>query len=315
MDQATTYDLVIVGGGPAGLAAGLYGARMNLRTVLVDRGPLGGQLLNTELIEDYLGFESITGAELATKMAEHARRFGLEVHEFRPVSGIHVEGADKLVRLEDGGELRAPALILATGGLPKRLGVPGEAELAGRGVSYCAICDGAFFKGKELAVIGGGDAALEEGDFLTRYATTVHVIHRRDQFRAQPLLQERARANRGIRLVTDARVREIVGTGAVEAIRYERRGRVEELPVQGVFVFVGFVPNSGLLEAHAEHDASGYLVTDAAMRTSIEGIWAVGDVRAQLTRQISTAVGDGTTAAVSASAYVERLRDARRLAA
>ena len=315
MDQATTYDLAIVGGGPAGLAAGLYAARMNLRTVLVDRGPLGGQVLNTELIEDYLGFESITGSELATKMGEHARRFGLEVHEFRPVSGVRVEGADKLIRLEDGGELRAPALILATGGLPRRLGIPGEAELAGRGVSYCAICDGAFFKGKELAVIGGGDAALEEGDFLTRYATTVHVIHRRDQFRAQPLLQQRAGANRGIRMVMDARVREIVGTGAVEAIRYERRGRVEELPVQGVFVFVGFVPNSGLLDAHAEHDPSGYFVTDAAMRTSIEGIWAVGDVRAQLTRQISTAVGDGTTAAVSASAYVERLRDARRLAA
>ncbi len=315
LDQPATHDLIIVGGGPAGLAAGLYAARMNLRAVLVDRGPLGGQLLNTELIEDYLGFESIAGAELAAKMAGHARRFGLEVHEFRPVSGIDVEGGIKVARMEDGGELRAPALILATGGLPRRLGVPGEVELAGRGVSYCAICDGAFFKGKALAVIGGGDAALEEGDFLTRYATTVHIVHRRDQFRAQPLLQERARANPRIQMVMGAHVEAIVGANAVEAIRFERGGRVEELPVQGVFIFVGFVPNSGLLKVHAEHDASGYLVTDDAMRTSVAGIWAVGDVRAQLTRQISTAVGDGTTAAVSASAHIERLHDTRRQAA
>jgi len=307
--------VIIVGAGPAGLAAGLYAARMDLKTVLVDRGPLGGQLLNTELIEDYLGFESITGAELAAKMAGHARRFGLEAHEFRPVSGIHVEGGIKVARMEYGGELRAPALILATGGLPRRLGVPGEVELAGRGVSYCAICDGAFFKGKELAVIGGGDAALEEGDFLTRYATRVHIIHRRDRFRAQPLLQERARRNPRIDMIMDARVQEIVGAGAVEAVRFERDGQVEDLPLQGVFIFAGFLPNSGLLKVHAEHDASGYLVTDGAMRTSVDGIWAVGDVRAQLTRQISTAVGDGTTAAVSASAHIERLHDTRRQAA
>lgn len=313
--MSQTYDLVIVGGGPAGLAAGLYAARMNLKAALVDRGPLGGQLLNTDLIEDYLGFESITGAELAARMGEHARRFGLQVHEFRPVSGIDIEGATKVVRLEDGDELRAPALILASGGLPRRLGVPGEKELAGRGVSYCAICDGAFFKGTELAVVGGGDAALEEGDFLTRYATKVHVIHRREQFRAQPLLQERARANPKVLMLLDARVQEIVGTKSVEAIRYERGGKLEELPVQGVFIFVGFVPNSGLFKFHVEHDASGYLVTDPRMRTSVDGIWAVGDVRAQLTRQVSTAVGDGTTAAVDASAYIERLRDERRQAA
>lgn len=315
MDRSHTHDLIIVGGGPAGLAAGLYAARMNLKTVLVDRGPLGGQLLNTELIEDYLGFESVTGAELAARMGEHARRFGLEAHEFRPVSGIHVEGEMKVARLEDGAELRAPALILATGGLPRRLDGPGERELAGRGVSYSAVCDGAFFKGKELAVVGGGDAALEEGDFLTRYATRVHIVHRRDQFRAQPLLQERARANPRIHMLMGARVQQIVGSNAVEAIRFEKDGNVEDLPVQGVFIFVGFKPNSGLLQVHADHDVSGYLVTDAAMRTSVDGIWAVGDVRAQLTRQISTAVGDGTTAAVSASAYLERRRDGIRQAA
>ena len=313
--EATLYDLIIVGGGPAGLAAGLYAARMNLKTVLLERGSLGGQLLNTELIEDYLGFESIAGAELALKMGDHGRKFGLEVREFRPAAEASIRGDLKEVRLEDGEELRAPALIMATGGLPRHLGVRGEAELAGRGVSYCAICDGAFFKGKELAVVGGGDAALEEGDFLTRYATKVHVIHRRDQFRAQPLLQERARANPKVHVVMDARVLEILGTKEVEGIRYEHSGEIEDLPVQGVFIFAGFVPNSGLLNAHIDHDAGAHLITDAAMQTSVPGVWAVGDVRAQLTRQISTAVGDGTTAAVAASAYIERWRDSRRAAA
>jgi thioredoxin reductase (NADPH) len=161
-------DVIIVGGGPAGLAAGLYTARMNLKTMLVDRGPLGGQLLNTELIEDYPGFESILGSELATKMAEHARKFGLQIRDFDPVKEIDVDGRTKVVRLESGEELRAPALIMAAGGLPRYLGVPGEKEFWGRGVSYCAVCDGAFFKGQELAVVGGGDAAVEEGDFLTR---------------------------------------------------------------------------------------------------------------------------------------------------
>ena len=182
------YDVIIVGGGPAGLAAGLYTARMNLKAVLVDRGALGGQLLNTELVEDYPGFETILGSELATKMGDHARKFGLEVRDFEPVLEIDVEGNTKVVRLESGEELRAPALIMAAGGLPRYLGIPGEKEFWGRGVSYCAVCDGAFFKGQELAVVGGGDAAVEEGDFLTRYASKVHIIHRRNELRAQPIL-------------------------------------------------------------------------------------------------------------------------------
>jgi thioredoxin reductase (NADPH) len=274
------YDIVIVGAGPAGLAAGLYAARMNLRAVVLDQGPVGGQLLNTELIEDYPGFESILGTELATKMGDHAKAFGLDVREFEPVEQIALDGDDRVVRLVSGDELRAPAVIMAAGGLPRKLGVPGEAEFAGRGVSYCAVCDGAFFKNQELAVIGGGDAALEEGEFLTRYASKVYVIHRRGEFRAQPILQERARRNEKV-----------------------------EFPVGGVFIFIGFVPNSQLLKEHADHDANGYLVTDRDMRTSIPGIWAVGDVRSQLTKQIATAVGDGTTAAVAASQYLDSLRD------
>jgi thioredoxin reductase (NADPH) len=308
------FDVIIVGGGPAGLAAGLYAARMNLSAVLLERGPLGGQLLNTELIEDYPGFESILGSELAVRMGDHARKFGLDVREFQAVREVDVtaEGA-KVVRLEDVSELIAPALIMAAGGLPRRLGVPGEQELAGRGVSYCAVCDGAFFKGQELAVVGGGDAALEEGDFLTRYASRVYVIHRRSQFRAQPVLQERAKANPKIEFVLDARVQEILGDGQVRGVRYVQRGESKELPVGGVFIFIGFLPNSGLIKAQVERDAAGYLLTDRNLQTSIAGLWAVGDVRAQLTKQIATAVGDGTTAAVAASQYVEQLKDQQRL--
>jgi thioredoxin reductase (NADPH) len=306
------YDVVIVGGGPAGLAAGLYTARMDLKAVLLDRGPLGGQLLNTELVEDYPGFESILGADLATKMGEHARKFGLEVRDFEPVQEIDVEDGTKVVRLESGEELRSPALIMAAGGLPRYLEVPGEKEFWGRGVSYCAVCDGAFFKGQELAVVGGGDAAIEEGDFLTRYASRVYVIHRRDQFRAQPILIDRARANPKIEFILDAQVKEVVGNHKVHALRYEQHGDPKELPIGGVFIFVGFVPNSALLKVHVNHDDAGYIVTDRNMETSIKGIWAVGDVRSQLTKQIATAVGDGTTAAVAASAYVSALKHAAR---
>lgn len=301
------YDVIIVGGGPAGLAAALYTARMDLKTVVVDRGALGGQLLNTELIEDYPGFDSILGAELAVKMGEHARKFGVEVLDFEPVKEIDLDGAAKVVRLESGVELRAPALIMAAGGLPRYLKVPGEKEFWGRGVSYCAVCDGAFFKGQELAVIGGGDAAVEEGDFLTRYASKVYIVHRRSELRAQPILIERARANPKIEFIFDAQVKEISGDSKVQVMRYEQKGESKDLAVGGVFVFIGFVPNSGLFKMHVDHDEAGYIVTDRNMQTSVDGVWAVGDVRAQLTKQIATAVGDGTTAAVAASMYLTSL--------
>ena len=310
--MSETFDVVIVGGGPAGLAAGLYAARMNLRTVLVDRGPVGGQLLNTELIEDYPGFESILGGDLAVKMGDHARRFGLDIREFEPVTEVTVDGSDRVVRLDSGTELRGRAVIMAAGGLPRHLDVPGETELAGRGVSYCAVCDGAFFKNEVLAVVGGGDSAVEEADFLTRYASRVYVIHRRSQFRAQEILMARARANPKLEFITDARVLAITGDTKVQHVRYEQEGVVRDLAVGGVFIFVGFLPNSDILKVHADHDANGYLVTGPDMKTSVEGIWAVGDVRAQLTKQIATAVGDGTTAAVSASMFIESLRDRER---
>ena len=306
------YDVIIVGGGPAGLAAALYTARMNLKTLVLDRGPLGGQLLNTELVEDYPGFDSILGPELAMKMGEHARKFGVEVRDFEPVKEIDVEGSTKIVRLESGEELRAPALIMAAGGLPRYLEVPGEKDFWGRGVSYCAVCDGAFFKGQELAVIGGGDAAVEEGDFLTRYASKVYILHRRRELRAQPILVERARENEKIEFIFDAHVKSITGDGKVQSIQYEQHGATKELKVGGVFIFIGFVPNSSLLKVHVDHDSGGYINTDRNMQTSVEGIWAVGDVRSQLTKQIATAVGDGTTAAVAASSYITALKDASR---
>ena len=313
--MAENFDLIIAGGGPAGLAAGLYAARMNLRTVLLERGPVGGQLLNTELIEDYPGFESILGADLAVKMGEHARKFGLDLREFIEVESISTADGLKVVRTASGEELRAPALIVAAGGLPRKLGVPGEVELAGRGVSYCAVCDGAFFKGEVLAVIGGGDAAVEEADFLTRYASKVYLIHRRDEFRAQPILIERAKANPKLEFILNAQVQEITGDQKVQKIVYEQEGKRKELEVGGVFIFVGFLPNSGLLKVHVDHDQNGYILTGSDMSTSIEGVWAVGDVRAQLTKQIATAVGDGTTAAVAASAYVSKVRDRERTGA
>jgi thioredoxin reductase (NADPH) len=306
------HDVIIVGGGPAGLAAGLYTARMNLKAVLVDRGPLGGQLLNTELVEDYPGFETILGSELATKMGDHARKFGLEVRDFEPVKEIDVEGNTKVVRLESGEELRAPALIMAAGGLPRYIGVPGEKEFWGRGVSYCAVCDGAFFKGQKLAVVGGGDAAVEEGDFLTRYASKVYIIHRRSELRAQPILIDRARANPKVEFILEAAVKKITGDEKVQVVHYEQHGVAKELAVGGAFIFVGFVPNSSLFKVHIDHDEGGYVLTGRDMQTSVEGIWAVGDVRSQLTKQIATAVGDGTTAAVAASIYVTSLKDAAR---
>ena len=302
------YEIAIVGAGPAGLTAALYAGRALKRTVLLEAGIPGGELLNTETIEDYPGFASITGPELASKMTEHALSFGAELVPSR-VTAIGVEAdSRKRIEVEEGEPYFARAVILTAGGQPRKLGIPGEQEYAGRGVSYCAVCDGAFFKGEHLAVVGGGDAAMEEAAFLTRYASRVTLIHRRSEFRAQPVLVERARSNPKLEFMTDTVVEEILGDGQrVERLRLRNPsgGSAGELAVGGVFVFVGFLPNSGLLRVHAEHDAQGYYLTDENMQTSVPGIYAAGDVRAQLTRQITTAVGDATTAAMAATKLVE----------
>jgi len=301
------FDVVIVGAGPAGLCAGMYAGRGMLHTVILERGVPGGELLNTEKIEDYPGFLSILGPDLAAKMAEHAEAFGAPIVQ-EEVEGIHRE-EDGTFRIETGSGTvyRAPAVILTAGGTPTKLGVPGELEYAGKGVSYCAVCDGAFFKGETIAVVGGGDAAVEEADYLTRYAEKVYVIHRRDAFRASRLLQERLFANPKIEVIWNRVVKEIRGNeqGATEVLLQSTLDQSPStLPVTGVFVFIGFRPNSGLVKEHYEHDAGGYVVTDERMMTSIPGLFAAGDLRVQLTRQITTAVGDATTAAIAVEKYL-----------
>jgi thioredoxin reductase (NADPH) len=306
------YDLVIVGGGPAGLTAGLYAARANMSAVLLEGKDTGGEILNTDLIEDYPGFESVTGAELAQKMTDHARKFGLKIETYARVKQIRVDGDRKIIELDDGTTHRAYAVIVTVGGEPVKLGVPGEAEYHGKGVSYCAVCDGAFFKGNDLAVIGGGDSAFQEGLFLTRFAKKLHVVHRRSDFRAQAILQDRLLAKDMVHAVTPATVKEIGGDGtAVKWLDVARDGEVERIPVEGVFVFVGFKPvGKELFAEHIDHDPNGYLITDQYMQTSIPGVYAAGDTRAQLAKQITTAVGDATTAVLHAERYIEELKHA-----
>jgi thioredoxin reductase (NADPH) len=305
----TQYDLVIIGGGPAGLTAGLYAARANMSAILVDQKDLGGEILNTDLIEDYPGFESITGAELSKKMAEHALKFGLKIETYKPVKEIRIEGDRKIVEFADGTTVSAYAVIVAVGGEPTKLGIPGEAEFHGRGVSYCAVCDGAFFKGSDLAVIGGGDSAFQEGLFLTRFAKKLYVVHRRTDFRAQGILQDRLLGNDKVEAVTPAVVKEIGGESDVKWIELERDGKTERVKVDGVFVFIGFKPvGRYLFKDHIEHDENGYLITDQFMQTSLPGVYAVGDTRAQLAKQITTAVGDATTAVLHAERYIEELK-------
>jgi thioredoxin reductase (NADPH) len=307
MDRRPELDLVIVGGGPAGLCAALYAGRGMLRTVLIERGIPGGELLNTEWIDDYIGFEHVLGRELAGKMAAHAVKFGADIRQDTVESIIRRDDGIFEVTTALGHTYEAPAVILTAGGTPTKLEVPGELEYAGRGVSYCAVCDGAFFKGEILAVIGGGDAAVEEADYLTRYGQKVYVIHRRDQFRASKILQERLFANPKIEVIWNKRVREFKGTPAgLQTVELEDTitGEASSLGATGAFVFIGFRPNTGLVKQHVKHDASGYLITDDRMMTSIPGLFAAGDVRAQLTRQITTAVGDATTAAVAVEKYL-----------
>jgi thioredoxin reductase (NADPH) len=302
------WDVVIVGGGPAGMAAALYTGRGQLRTLLLDRmGAGGGQLLNTELIEDYPAIKSITGSAMATAMEEQIKEFGVDI-SWGEVTGIEVRGNRRAVITEDT-EYLAKTVIVSTGGMPRKLDVPGELELAGRGVSYCAICDGAFFKGQVLAVVGGGDSAVEEATFLTRYATKVYIVHRRDEWRAQKLLQERALANPKIEPIWDSTVDEIGGDEKVQWMRVRnlKTGEEQRIDVGGVFIYVGFTPNSQIFGADFKKDAQGFLITDDKMETHIPGLYVAGDVRSQYVRQISNAVGDATTAAVAATRYIEEL--------
>jgi thioredoxin reductase (NADPH) len=282
-----------------------------LKALLIERGLPGGELLNTELIEDYPGFESVLGRELAEKMTSHAKKFGAEIVTDTVNAITRGEDGDFVVTTDLDRELHAPAVILTAGGSPNKLDIPGEVEYAGRGVSYCAVCDGAFFKGETLAVIGGGDAAVEEADYLTRYADKIYLVHRRDELRASKILQERLFKNPKIEVIWNKVAEEIVGepSGVKHLVLQDTvTGERSTLDVTGVFIFIGFTPNSGLIKEHFDHDAGGYVVTDDHMMTSIPGLFAAGDLRVQLTRQITTAVGDATTAAIAVEKFLTERR-------
>jgi thioredoxin reductase (NADPH) len=311
MRRSEQHDLVIVGAGPAGLCAALYAGRGMLDAVVLERGVPGGELLNTEWIDDYIGFEHILGRELAAKMADHAVKFGADIRQENVESVSRRDDGTFEVATSSGTTYEAPAVILTAGGTPTKLEVPGELEYAGRGVSYCAVCDGAFFKGETLAVIGGGDAAVEEADYLTRYADKVHVVHRRDEFRASKILQERLFANPKVDVIWNKKVTEFKGEPkGLRSVELEDTvsGEPSSLPATGSFIFIGFRPNTRLVKEHFNHDPAGYMITDDRMMTSIPGLFAAGDVRAQLTRQITTAVGDATTAAIAVEKYLAERR-------
>lgn len=306
-------DIVVVGAGPAGLTAALYTGRARLATIVLEKLGPGGQLLNTELIEDYTGFKSVTGQDMARAFEEHALEFGAQI-EYGTVKEIYSDGREKVVLTEEGDEYRCKAVIVCSGGNARKLGVKGEEEFAGRGVSYCAICDGAFFKDQVLAVVGGGDSAVEEATFLTRYASKLYLTHRRDEFRAQRLLQERAFSNEKIEVLRSTAVEEIGGDKLVQWIRVKdlKTNETRQIPVGGVFIYVGFSPTSDIFRDPMKKDALGFVITDEKMETSQPGIFVAGDVRAQFVRQITNAVGDATTAAIAATKLLEALEGEER---
>ncbi|RJR35878.1 MAG: thioredoxin-disulfide reductase [Deltaproteobacteria bacterium] len=309
---AWDYDIVIVGAGPAGLTAGIYAGRARLKTLLLEKLIHGGQVMTTDLVENYPGFpEGISGFELSDRMRKQAERFGLE---FRTGEVLELEPGPEhhLVRLQ-GEELRAGALIIASGAGYRKLGAPGEKEFTGKGVSYCATCDGALYRGETIAVVGGGDTALTDTLFLCRFAEKIHLIHRRDAFRGEKFLQEQvlAQEKQGkVEIHWDSVVHEIQGRHAVEALALKnvKTGEESRLPVAGVFIFVGITPNTSWLQGCVSLDEWGFVFTDGEMATSVPGIYAAGDVRSKLLRQIATAVGDGAIAAFAAESYLEHLQ-------
>ncbi len=300
------YDVIIIGGGPAGLTAGLYTSRSRLKSLLIENGLLGGQMTTTEVIENYPGFpEGVTGDELSRLMEEQAKRFGLEVISEYVVE-VKLEGDKKIVKTEEGSYL-SQALIICTGTEYRKLGVPGEKEFAGKGVSYCATCDGAFFQDNQIVVVGGGDSALTEALYLTKFGKEVTIIHRRDALRGTKIYQERVFTHPKIKLLWNSVIQEIKGDSTVKSIvvKNVKTAEVTEHPIDGVFLFVGLSPRTQFLRELVDMDEEGYILTDVNGQTSVKGIFAAGDCRKKLVRQIATAVGDGATAACSIEKYLE----------
>ncbi|MCC2930867.1 thioredoxin-disulfide reductase [Bacillus mojavensis] len=310
MSEEKIYDVIIIGAGPAGMTAAVYTSRANLSTLMIERGIPGGQMANTEDVENYPGFESILGPELSNKMFEHAKKFGAE-YAYGDIKEI-VDGKEYKVVKAGSKEYKARAVIIAAGAEYKKIGVPGEKELGGRGVSYCAVCDGAFFKGKELVVVGGGDSAVEEGVYLTRFASKVTIVHRRDKLRAQSILQARAFDNEKVDFLWNKTVKEIhEENGKVGKVMLVDTvtGEESEFTTDGVFIYIGMLPLSKPFENLGITNEEGYIETNDRMETKVEGIFAAGDIREKSLRQIVTATGDGSIAAQSVQHYVEELQE------
>ncbi|WP_409290322.1 thioredoxin-disulfide reductase [Peribacillus sp. SCS-37] len=310
MSEEKIYDVIIIGAGPAGMTAAVYTSRGNLSTLMIERGVPGGQMANTEEVENYPGFETILGPELSTKMFDHAKKFGAE-YAYGDVKSI-VDGREfKTVKVSNK-EYKGRAIIISSGAEYKKIGVPGEKELGGRGVSYCAVCDGAFFRNKELFVIGGGDSAVEEGVYLTRFASKVTIVHRRDELRAQKILQQRAFDNEKVDFVWNHTIKEInEKDGKVGSVTLVSTidGEEQEFKADGVFIYIGMLPLSKPFEDLGITNVNGYIETNERMETRVPGIFAAGDIREKTLRQIVTATGDGSIAAQNAQHYIEELMD------
>ncbi len=304
-------NVIIIGSGPAGLTAGLYTARAELNPLLLTGNEIGGQVALTNEIENYPGFpEGIAGPELVNRMQQQAERFGCRI-EYDYVTKVDFKQHPFRIETANGKTYLAKAVIVATGATPRKLNVPGEKEFTGRGVSYCATCDGFFFRGKELVVVGGGDSALEEGLFLTRFATKVRIVHRRDQLRASQILQRRAFANDKIEFIWNSVVTSINGDDAVRSVTLKnvKTGEESELKTDGVFIYIGYVPNSELFVGQLELDEMGYIMTDKRMHTSVPGVFAAGEIQDRFFRQVATSVGQGCAAAMEVEKFIAELED------
>lgn len=304
------YEIIIIGGGPAGLAAAVYAGRADRKVLLLERALIGGQVALTMDIANYPGFaEGIDGPKLAERMRAQAERYGVEFHQAEARSILRYNGTFTVELAEE--TLRAPVVIVATGSTPKKLGVPGEEELRGRGVSYCGTCDAPFFRNKRVLVVGGGDTALKEALHLAKFAADITIIHRRDRFRAEKIYQKQVLSTEKIRVVWDSELAEIGGDKSVQRalIRNVNTGALEEIATDGVFIFIGTIPNTSLICKLIPANCQGHIDTDIDMMTAIPGLFAVGDVREHSYRQVATAVGEGATAAMAAEHYLQEKED------